>query len=155
MIIAVVSIPWKDGLRPDAKTWYDQAFGSADEIYRDVKGLLRKDSMELDDGDRAAIEKACRSAPEKAIVITHGISPVEHLAPRILSNFVKVNICHGDGPFILSNLRIIQPGRNNESLTRIQFRINGLIIFKEPAIRLKGERVICKFITRHIICIPL
>ena len=43
MIIAVVSIPWKDGLRPDAKTWYDQAFGSADEIYRDVKGLLRKD----------------------------------------------------------------------------------------------------------------
>ena len=41
MIIAVVSIPWKDGLRPDAKTWYDQAFGSADEIYRDVKGLLQ------------------------------------------------------------------------------------------------------------------
>lgn len=50
MIIAVVSIPWKDGLRPDAKTWYDQAFGSADTIYRDVKGLLRKDFISGDEG---------------------------------------------------------------------------------------------------------
>lgn len=43
MIIAVVSIPWKNGERPDNKAWYGQALTAADSIYRDVKGLLRKD----------------------------------------------------------------------------------------------------------------
>ena len=34
--------------------------------------LLSKDSLDMDDDDRAAILKHCTAAPERAIVITHG-----------------------------------------------------------------------------------
>ena len=34
--------------------------------------LLSKDSLDMDDDDRAAILKHCAAAPERAIVITHG-----------------------------------------------------------------------------------
>lgn len=37
-----------------------------------VDSLLRKDSLELDDKDRAAIRQACIDAPESHILITHG-----------------------------------------------------------------------------------
>ena len=38
----------------------------------EVRELLRKDSLELDDADRALIADAVRSAPQRRIVITHG-----------------------------------------------------------------------------------
>lgn len=37
-----------------------------------VLGLMRKDSLDLDDTDRAAIATAVRDASERRIVITHG-----------------------------------------------------------------------------------
>lgn len=37
-----------------------------------IQEVLRKDSLELDDADRAAIAAAVEAAPESRIVITHG-----------------------------------------------------------------------------------
>lgn len=37
-----------------------------------LQSLLRKDSLELTDTDRAAIRQACADAPERLILITHG-----------------------------------------------------------------------------------
>lgn len=38
----------------------------------EVQSLLRKDSLEMDDGDRALIRQAVEAAQEDQIVITHG-----------------------------------------------------------------------------------
>ncbi|MDE2403520.1 MAG: asparaginase [Sphingomonadales bacterium] len=38
----------------------------------EVRELLRKDSLELDDADRALIARSVREAPQRRIVITHG-----------------------------------------------------------------------------------
>jgi L-asparaginase len=37
-----------------------------------VQGVLCKDSLEMDDADRAAIADAVRAAPEARLVVTHG-----------------------------------------------------------------------------------
>lgn len=38
----------------------------------EVASILRRDSLDLTDGDRQVIRKAVESAPEKRVVITHG-----------------------------------------------------------------------------------
>jgi L-asparaginase len=45
-----------------------------------VVELMRKDSLELTDADRAAIAKAARDAPETRIVITHGTDTMTETA---------------------------------------------------------------------------
>ncbi|WP_298673802.1 asparaginase domain-containing protein [uncultured Sphingomonas sp.] len=45
-----------------------------------VQGLMRKDSLDLDDADRAAIAAAVAEAPERQIVITHGTDTMTETA---------------------------------------------------------------------------
>jgi L-asparaginase len=53
-----------------------------------VKTLMMKDSLVMTDADRALIAKACKTAKEHAIVITHGTDTMEHTA-RYLAPIVK------------------------------------------------------------------
>jgi L-asparaginase len=57
-----------------------------------IKTLMMKDSLVMTDDDRAGIVKACASAKEKHIVITHGTDTMEHtaryLAARVLQKTV-------------------------------------------------------------------
>lgn len=48
-----------------------------------VVELMRKDSLELTDGDRAAIVQAVRDAPNTRIVITHGTDTMADTAAAI------------------------------------------------------------------------
>jgi L-asparaginase len=48
-----------------------------------VRSLMRKDSLELDDADRAAIASAVRGAEERRIVITHGTDTMTHTAAAL------------------------------------------------------------------------
>ncbi|MCW6529397.1 asparaginase domain-containing protein [Sphingomonas sp. MMSM20] len=48
-----------------------------------VEGLMRKDSLELDDADRAAIARAVADAPESHIVITHGTDTMTETAKAL------------------------------------------------------------------------
>ncbi|QKS00918.1 asparaginase [Sphingomonas sp. CL5.1] len=48
-----------------------------------VQGLMRKDSLELDDADRAAIARAAAEAPERRIVITHGTDTMTETAKAL------------------------------------------------------------------------
>ncbi len=45
-----------------------------------VMPLLRKDSLEIDDGDRAAIRRTCEEAAESRILITHGTDTMAQTA---------------------------------------------------------------------------
>lgn len=48
-----------------------------------VQGLMRKDSLELDDADRATIARAAAEAPERRIVITHGTDTMTETAKAL------------------------------------------------------------------------
>ncbi len=48
-----------------------------------VQGLIRKDSLELDDADRASIVKATAEAPENHIIITHGTDTMTETAKAL------------------------------------------------------------------------
>ena len=48
-----------------------------------VQGLMRKDSLELDDADRATITRAAAEAPERQIVITHGTDTMTETAKAL------------------------------------------------------------------------
>lgn len=48
-----------------------------------VQGLMRKDSLELDDADRATIARAAAEAPERQIVITHGTDTMTETAKAL------------------------------------------------------------------------
>lgn len=45
--------------------------------------LLRKDSLEMTDEDRAAIRRACAEAPEQRILITHGTDTMTETAEAL------------------------------------------------------------------------
>ncbi len=53
-----------------------------------VETLMMKDSLFMNDDDRARIAAACKKAKEKAIVITHGTDTMEHTA-RFLAPLVQ------------------------------------------------------------------
>ncbi|HYD08273.1 MAG TPA: asparaginase domain-containing protein [Reyranella sp.] len=48
-----------------------------------VEEVMRKDSLELSDADRAAIAEAARAAPETRIVVTHGTDTMTETAQVI------------------------------------------------------------------------
>ncbi len=48
-----------------------------------VQGLMRKDSLELDDADRSTIARAAAEAPERQIVITHGTDTMTETAKAL------------------------------------------------------------------------
>ena len=48
-----------------------------------VTQLMRKDSLELTDADRAAIRQACADAPESHILITHGTDTMTDTAAAL------------------------------------------------------------------------
>ena len=48
-----------------------------------VEGLMRKDSLDLDDADRAAIAGAVADAPERQVIITHGTDTMTETAKAL------------------------------------------------------------------------
>jgi len=48
-----------------------------------LRELMRKDSLDLGAGDRAAIRRACEEAPERRILITHGTDTMTETAAAI------------------------------------------------------------------------
>jgi len=48
-----------------------------------VQGLMRKDSLELDDADRSTIARAAAEAPERQNVITHGTDTMTETATAL------------------------------------------------------------------------
>ena len=55
--------------------------------------VMRKDSLELDDADRAAIAEAARSAPESRIVVTHGTDTMTETAKVLAAEVPGKTIC--------------------------------------------------------------
>ena len=58
-----------------------------------VVELMRKDSLELTDADRAAIAKATREAPEGHIVVTHGTDTMTQTAQVLAAEAPGKTIC--------------------------------------------------------------
>ena len=64
----------------DASSEYEIGEPTVPHVFREsgvalewrLLGLLRKDSLEMDDADRQAIRAACEEAAENKILITHG-----------------------------------------------------------------------------------
>lgn len=56
-----------------------------------ISEVLRKDSLELDDDDRATIAAAVAAAPERRIVITHGTDTMTQTA-QVLAGIVDKTI---------------------------------------------------------------
>ncbi len=57
-----------------------------------VKEIARKDSLELDDADRARLRAAIETAPETRIVITHGTDTMTDTA-AVLKDIAGKTIC--------------------------------------------------------------
>jgi L-asparaginase len=57
-----------------------------------IKTLMMKDSLVMTDQDRAAIAKACATAKEKHIVITHGTDTMEHTARYLASRVTQKTV---------------------------------------------------------------
>jgi len=66
-------------------------------VTRDVRiqELLRKDSLEMTDADRAAIRTAAQAAPESRIVITHGTDTMTDTAEALCSVSGKTIVLTG------------------------------------------------------------
>ena len=58
-----------------------------------VVEVMRKDSLELTDADRAAIALAAREAPESHIVITHGTDTMTETAKALAAEVPGKTIC--------------------------------------------------------------
>lgn len=58
-----------------------------------VVEVMRKDSLELDDADRAAIARAAREAPEQRIVVTHGTDTMTDTARILAAEVPGKTIC--------------------------------------------------------------
>ena len=57
--------------------------------------LLRKDSLEMTDEDRAAIRQACEEAAESRILITHGTDTMSQTAEALVGIPVKTIVLTG------------------------------------------------------------
>ncbi len=57
--------------------------------------LLRKDSLEMEDADRALIREACEAAPEDRILITHGTDTMSVTAEALRGTAGKTIVLTG------------------------------------------------------------
>ncbi len=60
-----------------------------------VVNLLAKDSLEIDDADRALIRRTVEMLPERHVLITHGTDTMEHTARVLLGIPGKVIVITG------------------------------------------------------------
>ena len=60
-----------------------------------VVPLMRKDSLEMDDDDRAAIRRACEEAEESHILITHGTDTMAQTAVSLMAVTGKTIVLTG------------------------------------------------------------
>ncbi|MBK1881147.1 asparaginase [Luteolibacter pohnpeiensis] len=60
-----------------------------------LEPLMRKDSLELDDNDRAAIRKVCEGAAESHILITHGTDSMAVTAEALVGIAGKTIVLTG------------------------------------------------------------
>lgn len=75
----------------DATSEYEVGEPTVPHVFREsgvtlpfrVESLFRKDSLELTDGDRAQIRKACEAATESHILITHGTDTLAQTAESL------------------------------------------------------------------------
>lgn len=116
----------------------------------EVRELMRKDSLELDDADRATIREAVASAPQDRIVITHGTDTMTDTAAALAGMQGKVVVLVGalaparftesDAPFNLgmafATAQVAAPG--------VYITMNGTVFPADKVVkdRERGEFVI-------------
>lgn len=116
----------------------------------EVRELMRKDSLELDDADRATIREAVASAPQDRIVITHGTDTMTDTAAALAGIHGKVVVLVGalaparftesDAPFNLgmavATAQVAAPG--------VYITMNGTVFPADKVVkdRERGEFVI-------------
>jgi L-asparaginase len=87
----------------DAKSTYEvgepmvgQMFAESEVAFEyTVQSLMRKDSLELTDADRAAIRAAVEAAPERHVLITHGTDTMPETARALRGIPDKVVVLTG------------------------------------------------------------
>ncbi|MFD0893200.1 asparaginase [Luteolibacter ambystomatis] len=75
----------------DASSEYEVGEPTVPHVFREagvaldwrLESLMRKDSLEINDEDRAAIRAACEAAPESRILITHGTDTMSITAEKL------------------------------------------------------------------------
>lgn len=80
MVLVITTGGTIDKVYFDATSEYEVGEPTVPHVFREagvtlgwrLLPLLRKDSLEMTDDDRAAIREACAAAPESRILITHG-----------------------------------------------------------------------------------
>ncbi|MGC4013142.1 MAG: asparaginase domain-containing protein [Luteolibacter sp.] len=76
----------------DASSEYEVGEPTVPHVFREagvaldwrLESLMRKDSLEINDDDRAAIRAACEAAPEARILITHGTDTMSLTAEKLV-----------------------------------------------------------------------
>lgn len=87
----------------DAKSSYEVGDPMVGELFKEaevafgfvVQELMRKDSLELTDADRAAIRAAIEAAPERHVIVTHGTDTMPETARALLGIRDKVVVLTG------------------------------------------------------------
>lgn len=87
----------------DAKSSYEVGEPMVGQLFKEaevafeftVQELMRKDSLELSDADRAAIRAAVEAAPERHVIVTHGTDTMPETARALLGIRDKVVVLTG------------------------------------------------------------
>jgi L-asparaginase len=87
----------------DAKSTYEVGEPMVAQLFKEaevafdatVQELMRKDSLELTDADRAAIRAAVEAAPERHVLITHGTDTMPETARALIGVRDKVVVLTG------------------------------------------------------------
>lgn len=87
----------------DAKSTYEVGEPMVAQLFKEaevafdftVQELMRKDSLELTDADRARIRAAVEAAPERHVLVTHGTDTMPETARALLGIAGKVVVLTG------------------------------------------------------------
>lgn len=87
----------------DAKSSYEVGEPMVGQLFKEaevafefkLQELMRKDSLELTDADRAAIRAAVEAAPERHVIVTHGTDTMPETARALLGIRDKVVVLTG------------------------------------------------------------
>ncbi len=87
----------------DATSEYEVGEPTVPHVFREagvtvgweIEPLLRKDSLEMTDEDRASIREACEASEETAILITHGTDTMSETAEALLGIAGKTIVLTG------------------------------------------------------------